>query len=90
MGLFETHRPLEDVERAPLRSFWLPNRYTDAGVNTGLVGVGMVLCIAALLGATHWAIGVVGVAMLAIVARNYRRFRERVFFAAAERDRLER
>ena len=87
MGLFETHRSLDQIERAPFRSFWVPNRYTDAGVNTGLVAVGAVLCLAALFGATHWVAGLIGAAMLAIVVRNHRRFRERVFFAAAERDR---
>lgn len=77
---------LDDKARHPGWHFFGEDRLTDGRVNTFLA-IGIVLVGIAAVGLAHWAWAIVGGLMLFQLWRNWRRYRQRLFFALAERDR---
>ena len=78
---------LDELERRPLVGFFSRERFTDGRVNLGIVGLIIAIVVAAFLGEIHPAALVGAVALAVLLRRNWRRYRQRVFFALAERDR---
>ena len=79
--------PLDVVERRRVWAFFTDHKYTEGIVNEILVFLGPFLIVMGALTAIHWISIIPGVAMVALLWRNWRRYNERVFFALAERDR---
>jgi hypothetical protein len=77
---------LDDKARHPGWHFFGEDRLTDGRVNTFLA-IGVLLIGLAAVGLVHWVWACIGALMLFQLWRNWRRYRQRLFFALAERDR---
>ena len=78
--------PLDYAERHPLLGFMLDaNDLTDTKANV-MLAFGPVLVVSG-LATTTWPAVVIGALMTAWLPRNYRRYKQRLFHALADRDR---
>jgi hypothetical protein len=79
-------KELDWCERHPFRGFLSAYWVTDGKFNVWL-GVAGTAFIGWGISDGHWEPAAIGLFMLAWLPRNYRRYRQRLFYALAERDR---
>ena len=82
----QAEHDLDLLQRQPLRYFFSESRQTDGVVNSLLAMLGVSAVVWPMIGRLPVFFLAVGLLILWQLVRNYRRYRERVYFAIAERD----